>query len=358
MELTDKNILIISPEDWGPCWVSKHHYAANLAKRGNQVFFLNRSLKEPKCTDDLPNGLTVLAGQKLPKGIRFLPAPLRRYAHKRALTKLGKLAGVNFDLIWSFDASRYLDLDSDVTGCPSIFYMADFADRIPWRIPVASATLCLGVSHGIVDEMKTVSDRVQFIQHGYSNFPPEPYSFSTSSPNAVYAGSLAHGCIDRPRMLSLVDAYPEVNFHFFGDDGTGNLGGGNRSEHADQLNKRRNCYLHGAVPSSKLPGIYREADVLYICHNPEFDRIGNPHKMMEYLASGTPVISAPLREYQELSDVVAFEDKSDAFTRRFRTLLDGEFTDGAEKRREYALNNSYANQIERVEKWLAGSLWI
>ena len=41
MQLTNKKILIISPQFWGKMLISKHHYAVELANRGNEVFFLN-----------------------------------------------------------------------------------------------------------------------------------------------------------------------------------------------------------------------------------------------------------------------------------------------------------------------------
>ena len=39
--LTNKTILIISPQGWGDMFISKHHYAIELAKKGNTVYFLN-----------------------------------------------------------------------------------------------------------------------------------------------------------------------------------------------------------------------------------------------------------------------------------------------------------------------------
>ena len=39
--LTNKTILIISPQAWGIMFLSKHHYAIELARRGNRVYFLN-----------------------------------------------------------------------------------------------------------------------------------------------------------------------------------------------------------------------------------------------------------------------------------------------------------------------------
>src|SRR5579862_3671957 len=39
--LAGKTILVISPQAWGDMLISKHHYALELARRGNQVYFLN-----------------------------------------------------------------------------------------------------------------------------------------------------------------------------------------------------------------------------------------------------------------------------------------------------------------------------
>ncbi len=41
MILDNKVILIISPQAWGKMFLSKHHYAIELAKLGNEVYFLN-----------------------------------------------------------------------------------------------------------------------------------------------------------------------------------------------------------------------------------------------------------------------------------------------------------------------------
>ena len=41
MQLTNKTILVISPQAWGQMYLSKHHYALTLAQLGNTVYFLN-----------------------------------------------------------------------------------------------------------------------------------------------------------------------------------------------------------------------------------------------------------------------------------------------------------------------------
>ena len=37
--LKNKKILLISPQSWGTMFVAKHHYAIELAKLGNEVYF-------------------------------------------------------------------------------------------------------------------------------------------------------------------------------------------------------------------------------------------------------------------------------------------------------------------------------
>jgi hypothetical protein len=39
--LKNKTILVISPNNWGTMHISKHHYAIELARLGNSVYFLN-----------------------------------------------------------------------------------------------------------------------------------------------------------------------------------------------------------------------------------------------------------------------------------------------------------------------------
>lgn len=39
--LHNKTILLISPQSWGKMFLSKQHYAIELAKKGNKVYFLN-----------------------------------------------------------------------------------------------------------------------------------------------------------------------------------------------------------------------------------------------------------------------------------------------------------------------------
>jgi hypothetical protein len=48
IKLSNKTILIISPQSWGNMFLAKHHYAIELAKHGNEVYFLNPPIDKIK----------------------------------------------------------------------------------------------------------------------------------------------------------------------------------------------------------------------------------------------------------------------------------------------------------------------
>lgn len=84
-------------------------------------------------------------------------------------------------------------------------------------------------------------------------------------------------------------------------------------------------------------------------YKPGFDKIGNPHKMMEYLGSGRPILSTRLREYAELSNWIIMEDGVDSFIRALGVILQApDDEDGKEQRRGFALKHTYERQVYRV----------
>ena len=51
-QLRNKTILILSPQAWGTMFLSKHHYAVELARLGNRVYYLN----PPETSEKLSKG--------------------------------------------------------------------------------------------------------------------------------------------------------------------------------------------------------------------------------------------------------------------------------------------------------------
>ena len=117
--LENKIILVISPQEWGKMLLSKHHYAVELARAGNKVFFLN----PPDQKGELPyNSVQInksleyenlfLISHRLyfPFWLKFkvmsLFQRLMYYHVKKLLLAIGKPV----DIVWSFDPVSYTHL--------------------------------------------------------------------------------------------------------------------------------------------------------------------------------------------------------------------------------------------------------
>jgi glycosyltransferase involved in cell wall biosynthesis len=350
VKLAGQRVLLISPEDWGGCWLSKHHYASVLAERGNTVFFLGPCLfKDPP--SNLPSNVVLLDNPRIPKGLRHYPRAIRHSVHRKLGAQLRRQAGGDFDLVWTFDPCRMFDLDQVCPSSRRLFYLADIFEKCPWPLLARSAQLCLGCSGEILEGLRLHNPNSHFINHGFIEYPTTPYDFGTPGKNVVYAGNLAAKHLDVQRVARLLDAYKDVNFHFFGDDGTGNLAQGRvLSPLVQLLQARPNAHLRGTVSPRELASIYVAADVLLLFYDP-FDGVvvWNTHKMMEYLASGTPILATRVRAYDDIADTLQMHDSVDDYVGALGALLDGEMAGLSERRVQYARKNSYSSHLERIE---------
>ena len=82
MKFENLNILLISPNYWGTMFVSKHWYAIELAKRGNNVYFLEPPRnKQPFQIELLKeySSLYIVRYATFQRGIKFLPKFLSKH---------------------------------------------------------------------------------------------------------------------------------------------------------------------------------------------------------------------------------------------------------------------------------------
>ena len=109
MNLTNKNILLISPEPWDHIFVSKHHYAVHLAKRGNKVFFLNPPVSKSGVACTAFAEVFEVNYSGFPIGVRFYPLFMQKVIMARVYQTIEKLCSAVFDVVWSFDNSVFFD---------------------------------------------------------------------------------------------------------------------------------------------------------------------------------------------------------------------------------------------------------
>lgn len=371
----NRTIFILSPEAWGIMRISKHHYAVELARMGNRVYFF----EPPELGQDIrgsitqtPEGVHVVRYQPLARGRRFLGRRLVSWLQAIQLrTRILKATG-RPDVVWCFDMGTFDDLSVFGAGL-SIFHPVDhnLERRAP---PVArKADFVFSTSPRILAYMKGAAQRGMVVQHGlnrnmeaYARAERERISTLQETPTfrgtIGFWGSLFKESLDNRKILRLIEAFPNYIFTFWGafDPRDSNLTGKVDRESKDFIARLR------STPNVRLPGARSAAEFcqeigevdLFI--NVEFEYSlrwdnGNPHKIMEYLATGKPIFSTPVLMYA--GQGMLFESNGEDVAADLRRLLsEWEHWSGIPERKrriDYALSNTYRQQVARIESYIS-----
>ena len=131
-DLKSKSILLISPQAWGKMFVSKHHYAIELAKKGNTVYFLNPpepSTRKEKITieaSDVQPGLFIIHHKlSFPYNIKFHFITLFHALMKGHIKRILKKIGTPIDIVWSFDLGNLYPFQFFPASAFKIFHPVD-----------------------------------------------------------------------------------------------------------------------------------------------------------------------------------------------------------------------------------------
>ncbi|MFT4678242.1 MAG: hypothetical protein ACI84C_001072 [Flavobacteriales bacterium] len=357
---SEKSILIISTESWGAHFVSKHHYAVQLAKMGNKVYFLNPPNGDNKVEkkDGLPENLNIVSFSGTP-GLRLMPTKIATTLQQRDARKLAELCETKFDLIWSFDNSRFYDL-SVFRKCLKIAHIMDLAVDFHTQVHASSADYCFGVTREIVSRMGQYNPKSFFINHGFYPIELDAIQHNPSERKQVgYSGNLLLKFIDRKLVLSLVQAHPKVHFNFYGGHAKSNLSDGSDQEGVrfiENLKQEKNVHLHGALPRTDLMQALNNQDVLLLFYDAKkyAGACHNSHKILEYLSTGQEILSLPVLEYSH-SKLINHAANHDEYLRGFEELLTKKTDANLHRDRiAYAADHTYIRQIERIQNIIDG----
>ena len=350
--LQGKNILLISPEPWEHIFVSKHHYAVHLGRRENKVFFLGPPGKSNLLLGTTHRNVLSVQYTGFPKGLRFYPRLIQKYFIRRKFCELERLCNVQFDLVWSFDNSVFFDFSALSKTVVKISHIVDLTQNFQHARAAATADMCLGTTHVIVERLRRHNSKSFFVQHGYAEVKGDGEVDLTGNYGVKvgYAGNLNLKYIDWNTLNRLVTEYPKVGFYFAGPFRSD-------QEMIDRIRQKSNVFLLGEISSARLPDFYRQMDVLLLCYLADkyTDQLSNPHKLMEYLGSGKMVVSTLTEEHRGLHDsgLLLMSDKNEQVDELFRSALQNlNSWNSAEMqrlRRSVALANSYDRQIDRIE---------
>lgn len=354
-------VLIISPEPWETNQVSKHHYARTLARRGHTVLFLDPPGPAGSALSiDKANGeageILLARGPRVAPGLRFMPRFLRRALERRWLERLESMAGVHIDIVWLFENSRFYDM-SFAGNRLKIYHQVDLNQDRHVAAAAASADIAFAVSDIILDRIVRHATNVHKIPHGVlgveSGVKGDWPRIRPERVAAACIGNLDIAYLDARICREVVCGSPEVDFHFIGSySETGAL---HQSLHA-----MPNAFFPGRLPSRDLPAVLNKMDVTMIVYDTihHRDQVANPHKLMEYLASGKVTVATFMDEYQSLADgLIVMVNQPADYPAAFRAVIANlDHWNSPELRAAriaYALDNTYDRQIDRISSALA-----
>ena len=367
--MNNKRIFILSPQHWGTMFLSKHHYAIELAKMGNEVFFLNppeptwkwgKSQFEIKETEF--QGL-FLVDQKLnvPYNLKFHLEPLFHFFMKSHIDKMEKFLGIP-DLLWSFDLGNNFPFRFFSKTTKKIFFPADFPRNKMAVQAAQGAILIVSIAQEILDEYSQEESKKVLINHGVAQHFIDAGVRNFIKTDEVIrvglSGNFLRPDIDRPILLEIINSHPKVLFECFGayEMKDSNIGGWNDSEtlhFIEELKNSKNVLLHGAIPSHQLAKELGRMDLFLICYDVQKDQSKgtNYHKVMEYLAYGKPIVSNNISSYSQSNNLIKMCQfrKSNL---ELKKIVQEEIINLNQTRNEiqmeYSKANTYSNQIKII----------
>jgi glycosyltransferase involved in cell wall biosynthesis len=369
-----KTILVISPQFWGSMLLSKHHYALELARSGNEVYFLN----PPKAGGGRAEGIKITRHPTVhnlwiiehqlpfPYVIKFHFKSLFHLLMRPHLRNVLRKIGKSPDIIWSFDLGNLYPLDYFAQSSFKIFHPVDEPVDSEAIKAGKGADLILSVTEEILSKYYNYPIPKHIINHGvasdFFSFS-EPVLKGRKSIRVGFSGNLLRTDIDHETFLTIIRRNPDIIFECFGSytNAQSNIGG-TESEITDlfigSLKTEPNVVLHGVLPIDKLAGEYQRMDAFLICYDVEKDqsRGTNYHKVLEYLSTGKAIVSNNITAYEKkgLLVMATSRDNNKELPSLFKEVVHNltyyNGYDLQEFRRSYAYDNLYSRQIERIAK--------
>lgn len=369
-----KQILIISPQPWEGFRVSKHHYAIELAERGNRVFFVD----PPLLDGNLRPGGIKLAGTRVAgiQSIKYRPRfPYTLKFHCRWLfdrlmrqqaKRIRAACGDRLDVVWDFDNTyNFANLEEFGTSL-KIFHPVD--QIVTHCSSTKQADIVFAIAQSILDRISLGETPAHRIGHGLSRLHvdfarrriAEDASPTCTQLRIGYVGNLLHPAVDRECISAVVVANPDVRFDFFGPycdpDGDPPL-----HRWIESLVGRANCHFYGLCDQALILSHAENIQGWLVCYDSSKDMNNgaDSHKILEYLATGAPVTSSRIDAYADNDLLYMPKMKSNdrvlsCFSEMKHDLLLGK-DDRRRERLEFALQRSYGDRLNEICKMVSMS---
>jgi len=365
-----KSILIISPEEWNGHFVSKHHYAINLAKRGAKVYFLNppnNILKDINVIATEYKNLFNIQAPQVAKGLQYMPRMIRNKLERKWLNNLEFKIGVKIDTVWLFENSRFYDMGFAQDRL-KIYHQMDYNQNFHVKEASQSSDICFCISNAIKNNLLNYvsENKVNVLGHGLSiNKTLQKLSedeirrFEKFDINAIYVGNMDSIYVYIEIFEEIAKSFKNVGFHFIGSYNED-------KEFYKKLSKHSNVTFWGRVESKKIIPILSFIDINLFADKltTKEDRLQNTnsHKMLEYLYSGKVTVSTYLADLVNISGLIQMtQEEFDVinFVKLFKYTIDNLESINSnilqERRRKYALDRTYENRLKQIFEILKSS---
>lgn len=356
MSLEGKNILLVSPEPWGHLFVSKHHYAICLSRKGNRVFFLNPPSSISGITGTEHENLWSVNYRGFPKGLRYYPSFFHKIFFLKVYRELERTCDVTFDVVWSFDSSVFFDFSLLPTSTLRVLHIVDFNQNFQIAKAAKTADICFCTSEYIKKRLLLYNRNIFKINHGYAfanQMNMEVMGVDNSSNlKAGYAGNLDLQYIDWDLFEKVILENQGIDFYFAGS--LENL------ERKDFFDKQPNVKYLDVLEANALTAFYERMDILLLSYKADQykKQLANPHKMMGYLGSGKMIVTTYTKEYEKLVTqglLLMSQNNKDFSDLLQQASLNIQTWNSDEKigaRKEFAFSNTYEKQIKKIESLL------
>lgn len=359
MQITNKYILLISPVKWDSQYVSKQHYAIELAKKGNVVYFLNPPSNKFN-EYALKKNLLIIDYKPTFKGLAKMPEFVSAFLIKFEFKNIEKKLKIRFDIIWNFDSSRFFNL-SKIKSVLKIAHLVDLSEDFQRPLLCKTTDLCLTTSDTVAVHLKPFNELVYKIHHGYHQIRNNYQICNEINQNknikVGYVGNLFSDYIDWNIAYEIVCENNDIEFYFLGD--LKSMDPNVKNEITSSFSKvfvLENSFFLGSKTAEQVPNYLSLFDVQLLIYKAGKYRnqLASPHKVMEYLGSGKVIVSTYTDEYKDKRHLLEMVDDTKLYSTKFTEVINNlDFFNSIEKQNQrinFALDNTYKKQLERITK--------
>ncbi len=220
----------------------------------------------------------------------------------------------------------------------------------------SGSDLLICVSRELYELKRRQRDNVHYLPHGvdFELFgaaaecrEPLPEIAGIPRPIAGYFGTMtAHNDIEA--MTYCARHLPDVSFVFAGQVTAGDY---------SELGCLKNVHLLGRLPYEKIPRLCAGFDVCMLQWKmSDWIRNCNPLKMLEYMASGNPIVSVEIHEAKQYADVISIAGNKEEFCKAIEWELHHDTARRRAGRIGIAARHSWTHHVERLSELIEGAI--